>query len=403
VNRFIARQPIFDRRMVVVGYELLFRTDLDNYAKAFDTERMSSSVISDSIAVFDIEQLTDNRGAFMNFDRTALVNGYASLLPPRLVTLELLETIEPDDEVLRACRTAKQAGYQIALDDFIDRPEMDPLIALADCLKVDVLATPQAELRAIVARRNRPGLRFLAEKVESQTVYQDAAALGFSLFQGYFFEKPTVVSKKDVPGFKLNYLRLLKELHAGPFNLDQVERITKQDVSISYKLLRYVNSAGFGLRNRVSSIREVLFLLGQDNIRKLVTLWALTGLGQTGPAELIAQSVVRARLCESVAQRTLGAHAKNEAFLIGVFSLIDVIVGQPIAEVVGQLPVSERVQQGLIDQSGELRPILDCVIAYERGNWEVFSRLAAQLGLEEAAFPELHRAAVAGAAELMGK
>ncbi|MCX6538913.1 MAG: HDOD domain-containing protein [Acidobacteria bacterium] len=401
--RFIARQPIFDRKLGVVAYELLFRSDLDNYCKGIDADAMSSSVINDSMLLFDIDQLTDGRGAFINVGRKALLQGYASLLPARLVTVEILETVEPDDAVIDACQKLKKDGYRIALDDFVDRPEMDRLVALADCLKIDVLTTPPANLKGLVARRRRPGLRLLAEKVETHEVFRQTAALGFELFQGFFFEKPVVLSRKDVPGFKLNYLRLLKEMNDGSFNLDRIEHITKQDVSISYKLLRYINSAGFGLRNRVSSIREALFLLGEDNIRKLVTLWALAGLGQEGPSELIVTSVTRARLCEALAPATEGDARRSEAYLLGVFSLIDVVVGQPMSTVVGQLPISDDVRAGLVEHSGRLRPILDCVEAYERGDWAGFSARAQELGIDEAAFPDLYNAALAGTSELIGQ
>jgi len=403
MDRFIARQPIFDRKLGVVAYELLFRAGLDNYCREIDLERTSSTVISDSAFVFDFEQLTDGRGAFLNFGRDALLKGYASLLPPRLVTVELLETVSPDDEVVEACRTLKQAGYRIALDDFVDRPEMDALVGLADCLKIDVLATTPDEVRRVAGRRKRHGLRLLAEKVETRDVFDYTASIGFELFQGYFFEKPAILSRKDVPGFRLNYLRLLKEMEAGEFDFDQVEQITKQDVSISYKLLRYINSAAFSLRNRVSSIREALFLLGQDNIRKLITLWALAGVGQSGPAELVVTAVARARLCEAIAGATpAAARARSEAFLLGVFSLIDVIVGQPMAEVMSQLPVPEDVRAGLVERRGPLRPILDCVVAYERGDWRTFSALAAQIGFEEKTFPAQYAAAIGAAHQLTG-
>jgi EAL and modified HD-GYP domain-containing signal transduction protein len=278
---------------------------------------------------------------------------------------------------------------------------MDPLVALADCLKIDVLATPLETVLDLVVHRRRPGLRLLAEKVETREMFTQTAAMGFELFQGFFFEKPAVLSRRNVPGFKLNYLRLLKEMHEGSINFDRIEQITKQDVSISYKLLRYINSAGFGLRNRVSSIREALFLLGEDNIRKLVTLWALAGLGQDGPAELIVTSVARAQLCEALVPAAAGSETKSGAFLLGVFSLIDVVVGQPMSTVVSQLPISEDVQAGLVDHAGRLRPILDCVLAYERGDWSGFSARARELGIDEATFPDLYNGALAGTTELV--
>ncbi|MEI6668736.1 MAG: HDOD domain-containing protein [Acidobacteriota bacterium] len=400
MDRFIARQPIFDAKLNVSAYELLFRSDFENIAKGLDVDCMSSEVIHNSILLFDIQRLTDGRGAFVNVGREALLRGYVSLLPAKLTTVEILETVEVDDLVVEACRKLKADGYRLALDDFVDRPDMDPLVAMADCLKIDVLATPLIDVLEVVAHRRRPGLRLLAEKVETREMFEKTAALGFELFQGYFFAKPSVWSAKDVPGFKLNYLRLLREMNEGALDFGRIEVITKQDVSISYKLLRYINSAGFGLRNRVSSIREALFLLGENHVRKLVTLWALAGLGQAGPAELVVTSVARGRLCEILVPASAGPTAKSEAFLLGVFSLIDVVVGRPMAEVVALLPISQNVHDALVHGTGPLRPFLDCAIAYERGHWADFSARARELGVDEALFPEVYTDALAGTSEL---
>lgn len=207
---------------------------------------------------------------------------------------------------------------------------------------------------------------------------------------------------RDIPGFKLNYLRLLREINEASYNLGRIEQILKEDVAIAYKLLRYINSAAFGLRNRVSSLRESLVLLGQDNIRKLASLWALAGIGKDRPEELLTISLARARFCEVMAPNAgLGAR-QSELFMLGMFSLIDVIVSRPMADIVEQLPISEGVREGLVEGTGPLRPVLDCVLAYERGDWTAVSAFAQSHHVNEATIPECYIDSIAMTASLSG-
>jgi EAL and modified HD-GYP domain-containing signal transduction protein len=393
-ERFIARQPIFDTTLGIVAYELLFRSDLDNYCKAVSLAQASSSVISDSVLLFDLARLTDGKGAFINIAREGLLNDHARILPCELATIELLETIEPDDDVIDACRQLKKAGYRIALDDFTDSPAMRPLIALADVIKVDLLATPKARLAPLVRRLRRPGLEFLAEKVETREEFDHATRVGFTLFQGYFFAKPVILSGKSVPGFKAAYLDLLKEINKHPFDINRVEDILKRDVSLSYKFLRYVNSAALGLRGRVTSIRETLLLLGQRNVRALASVWALAGLGKDQPEALLLVSVTRARFCEGLATAIGQPRWQSEAFLLGMLSLIDAIMGQPMATVLDDLPISDDVRLALVEQTGPLHPMMACVLAYEQGDWNAVSTWASQQRVDEAVISQLYLDAI---------
>jgi EAL and modified HD-GYP domain-containing signal transduction protein len=394
VERFLARQPIFDTALRVVAYELLFRSDLDNYCKAVDTTQASSSVISHSALLFDLPHLTGGHRAFVNIGREGLLADHVRVLPPAMTTVEILEHVVADDAVVDACLALKADGYRIALDDYVEGPDSAPLLALADCIKVDVLATPPDRVAELAARLARPGLQLLAEKVETQAVFDEAAKLGFTLFQGYFFARPTVLSGQDVPGFKLAYLQLLQEINRDPFELDRVERIIRQDVSMSYKFLRYINSAAVGLRGRVTSIREAMVLLGQRRIRALGSVWALSGLGQDKPEELVTASVLRAGFCERLAPLAGLRGREDEAFLLGMLSLIDVLVGRPMEDVVGELPLSEDARTALVKGVGPLDPLLRSAIAYEHGEWQAVSRLAAEVGVEESVVPQLYLDAI---------
>lgn len=402
MEKFIARQPIFDRMQRVVGYELLFRSDLDNYCKAVDMTEASSTVISDSLSIFGIDQLTNGKRAFINMSRESLLSGITALLPRNAVTIELIETIEPDETVVDTCRHLKADGFRIALDDFVDRPEMRPLLELADYIKLDVLVTPVDELPTLAARLRQefPQTWLLAEKVETREVFDRCARMGLSLFQGYFFARPTILSGGDISGAKLNYLRLLREMSAEHYDVGRVEQVLRSDVSIAYKLLRYVNSAAFGIRNRVTSLREAVVLLGQNQVRKLAALWAMAGLGKDSPEELLALSITRGRFCEVLAPLAGLGESQSELFLLGMFSVIDVMVRRPMADIVLQLPISEHVRAGLADATGPLRPVLDCVVAYEQGDWARVAAFAAAHGVEADAIPALYVDAVAATSSM---
>ncbi len=388
-ERFIARQPIFDTALHVVAYELLFRSDLDNYCKLLDTTQASSTVISDSVLLFDLAKLTDGRSAFVNIGRDGLLNEHVRLLPSDAVTVEVLESVVPDEPVIDACRALKDAGYRLALDDFIDSPGMRPLIDLADVIKVDLRSTPEP-VADLVARLSRPGLQWLAEKVETREEFQLASAAGCTLFQGYFFARPVVMAGKDVPGFKATYLELLRDINREPYDINLLEQVLKRDVSIAYKFLRYINSAAVGLRNHVSSIRETLLLLGQRNIRMLASIWALAGMGQDRPEALLVLSLTRARFCEGLAGLAGMEHRQAELFLVGMLSVVDAIMGRPMASIVAELPLSEEARLALVEHQGPLQPVMDCTLAYEQGDWDRAQTLALALGVPPAKVPDLY-------------
>jgi EAL and modified HD-GYP domain-containing signal transduction protein len=353
----------------------------------------SSTVISDSVLLFDLAKLTDGRGAFVNIGRDGLLHEHARLLPNDVVTVEVLESVVPDEPVIAACRALKDAGYRLALDDFVDSPPMRPLIDLADVIKVDLRSTPEP-LAPLVKRLSRPGLQWLAEKVETREEFEAAAAAGCEFFQGYFFARPLVMARKDVPGFKAAYLELLRDINREPFDLNLLEQVLKRDVSIAYKFLRYINSAAVGLRNRVSSIRETLLLLGQRRIQMLASVWALAGMGQDRPEALLVLSLTRARFCEGLAPLAGMEHRQAELFLVGMLSLVDAIMGRPMESVVDQLPLSEDARLTLVEHRGPLQPIMDCTLAYERGDWDRARHLAAALGVPSAAIPDLYLASL---------
>ena len=265
---FVARQPIFDQQQQVYGYELLFRSSLDNVFSHPDPNQASAQVMTDGLSLLRMDTLTNQKKAFINIPHDILVDGYVTLLPQETTVVEILETVDPTPQVIAACEKLKDAGYTLALDDFVYEERFEPLVRLADIIKIDVLATPKEQWPVLLKQLAPQRVHFLAEKVETREVYQEACTMGFFYFQGYFFSKPEIISNKDVLGFKLHYLELLQQILKQELDYDQLEDIIKRDLSLSYKLLRYTNSAAFPFRRKIDSISHALALLGEREFRK---------------------------------------------------------------------------------------------------------------------------------------
>jgi EAL and modified HD-GYP domain-containing signal transduction protein len=382
MDTFLARQPIFDRRRRVFAYELLFRSGPENYFCASNRVMPSASIVSSGM--LGVQELTNGKPAFMNFTRETLLADFASVLSPEEVVIELLESVQGDPEVLEACARLKRAGFRIALDDFVETEATAPLLQYADFIKVDVLETGEDE-RVRLARELAPaGIGMLAEKVETWEMFGHAASGGYRYFQGYFFSRPVMVSSKAIPGFRLNYLRLVEEL-SHPTSIERLERVIKQEASIAYRLLRRVNSLAFGFRAEVRSLRHALVLLGEHEIRTSAMVWMFAEIGQEAPSEVVVASTLRARACELIADEGRERLDPSEAFLVGLFSMLDAIMERPMEQVVRNLSISDGVRDALLGRPGRLKHVLDCVLAYERGGWSEAVELAAAAGVEQEA------------------
>ena len=396
---FVARQPIFDQQQKVFAYELLFRSGLANVFTHADPNQATSTVMSNSFIMMGVDTVTGGKKAFLNLTEDLLVDEYVTLLPKDVTVVEILETVDPTPAVIGACKKLKDTGYIIALDDFVDKPEYAPLIDLADIIKVDVLATNAQEQQALISRLGPKRLRFLAEKVETHEAFQEAVKLGFSYFQGYFFSKPIILTGKDVPAFKLNYLNILHELRHEDLNFVKLEELIKKEMSISYKLLRYINSAAFALRQKIDSIRRALTLLGEREVRRWLSLLAMTGMGKDKPEELVIEATIRAKFCESLAPKVGMTQRSQDFFFLGLFSLIDAILEQPLANALNSMPIADDVKAALLGEENFCRDLYDCVLAYEKGDWEKLPALACKIGVNEEETPALYAEAVQWAQE----
>lgn len=396
---FVARQPILDANKSIFAYELLFRSGPENYFPDFDPDAAASRVMSESASVFGLDTLTGGRKAFINVTRRVLLEELFSILPKDWVVIELLETVEPDADVIAACEALKRCGYLLALDDFVDHPKFEPLIELADFLKVDFLAT-DAHGRRKLAERYGARVNLLAEKVETYDDVQEGLSLGYKYFQGFFFCRPEVIARREVPGFKLNYLKFIREVSLPELDLDQVEQVIKQEVSLSVKLLRFLNSAAFGYSGRVSSVRQALILLGERPVKKWASMIALSEIGEDKPCELVVTSLTRARLCELLAPHAGLDQRTHDLFLVGMFSLIDALIGRPIAELIKEMAVSPEIQTALLEDGSALGHVRRLAIAQERADWDEVSSLSASLGIADDALTHAYAQAVAWVGEI---
>lgn len=389
-----ARQPIFDSRQRVFAYELLFRSSFENSFDFSDGDQATSRVL-DSVVSLGLDRLLGGRAAFINFTREALMEELATLLPAERLTIEVLETVEPDEEVVAACRRLKGLGYQLALDDITSLDEVhNPLLSLADIVKVDFsLASPRQKAE-IPGQLRAQGIKAVAEKVEEREEFDRAVAWGYQYFQGFFFCSPQIIAARDIPAFKLNQLQLLKVLHNAELDYGEIEHVLSRDLSFSYRLLRYLNSALFGLRSEVRSIRHALSMLGEILIKRWVAMVVLAAIASDKPAELLRVALLRARFCELLSLPLVSREEQGDFFLLGLFSVIDACLNQPMELVVADLPLAPEVKAGLLGADNLHGRVFQCVSAFEQADWAAVTGLADSLKLPAEFVGESYRQSV---------
>jgi c-di-GMP-related signal transduction protein len=392
-ERFIARQPIFDKRLRVYAYELLFRGGPQNYF--LPSKSASCGVIADSMSPFDLKTLTGNVRAFMNVDGLALRLGAPRLLPPDRVVVEILETVEPSEEIVKICRELRDAGYVLALDDFVDDPKMAPLVELAQFLKVDFQLL-DGDARERLARKysDCSNLALLAEKVETEIELAEARNLGYAYFQGYFFCKPAMIETRGIPGNKLLQLELLSAVAAPELNYPAIEDLLRREPSLLYRLLRYLNSALLGLRTEVHSVRQALSLIGENEFRRWVSIFAIVAMSSGKPPELIRLALTRGYFCEEFSGAVGLGKEGSDLFLTGLLSVVDALLDRPIGEVLSSLPVRQEVKFALIGGKNRFRDVYDLLQTLERAEWSELPTCVERLGCGEEEISSAYRSAL---------
>ena len=369
---FIGRQAILDKKKGVYAYEILFRSGLKNaFDPNLDGNVATQSVMVNAMLEFGMKKLVSDKKAFINFTEKNLLNRAPQLLPADSIVVEILETVQPTPAILEAVQELKDEGYKIALDDFVLLPGYEPLIDMADIIKVDFRITEDPEERKRL-REILPGhVRLLAEKIETEEEFHQALEYGYVLFQGYFFCKPVVLHKKKLTSNALSQIRLLKEVNRQDFDFSAIINVISSDTNLVHKLLTYINSVGIGLTYHISNLRQAAVLLGSGGMRRWVTLISLQTFSEDKPPELFTISLLRAKFCELIAHEIKRPDlTPDTGFLLGMFSLLDVLLSQPMEEVLKEVGLSSELNAALLGEDNILRHVLDLVIAYEQGDWD---------------------------------
>jgi c-di-GMP-related signal transduction protein len=377
MNICLARQPIFDAKLNVIGYELLYRSNEGSTSyDGSDPDQASSEMIMMGLDA-SIKMLAEDRLAFINFTENLILNEAATILPKSNLVVEILESISPNEEVLRSCRKLKRQGYTLSLDDFIYSEESAAFLELADIVKIDFLNRDMKDIERDVEKIARfSHIHLLAEKVETREVFELAKGLNFVYFQGYFFSKPVLISRKKLTPVKANQLQLIHYAMDPLVDYKRLASIIANDAVLSYRILRLVNSAYYGLQYKVKNIRHALAILGIRNIRKYVALLTIDRMNDEKPEELIKMSMVRGRVLEALAGLAGMRRSRDELFMLGLFSLIDVLSDSTMDEVLERINLPNKVSQALVTGEGKYADMLNIVMSYERGDWPQAAEIA---------------------------
>ncbi|MDP2559594.1 EAL and HDOD domain-containing protein [Psychrobium sp. 1_MG-2023] len=390
-----ARQPILDLDLNLWGYELLFRDGLTNAFPDIDGSEATSRLIAGSQFDFSLSDFIGDKPAFINFTLETLVNKYPSLVPKEQLVVEVLETERPGKRLLAEVKELHEQGYTVVLDDYTHQPVWRHFFPYISMLKIDVLESdPEDIQQAIDAIKDFPHIKLLAEKVETQAQFESAKSLGFSYFQGYFFAHPEVVQAKALSPAQFSLAELLYETSKAELDLPKIIKVFELDVNLAYKLLRYSNSAIFRRRAEISSIKQALITLGKSELQKFISVLFSAQVGSDKPPELMAMSLTRAKFAEGLALKSSKVDDSSVAFLTGMLSLIDAILGETMESAMEKLPLAQEIKDALVQQEGPLARLVEIARSYETSNWEASALQLESLGIEEAAVPEIYQSSL---------
>jgi c-di-GMP-related signal transduction protein len=384
---YVARQPVFDKTRSIYGYELLYReSEKENKFPETDGDYASSRVITGAFLALGLDTLTSGKHAFINFTSDLISSGVASLLPKEQLVIEILENVVPTQEIIEACKQLKAQGYSLALDDYVMDPAFEPLARLADIIKVDFQKVSEDNQYNILSMHKGHGIQFLAEKVETEEEFRRALDLGYSLFQGYFFARPVILSTNTIPVGRLGYIRLMQAVNSPNPDFRMIISAIESDVKLSLETIKLTNSVFYSSRMKISSIKQAVVALGLEGVRKWIYLAAMRRLGVDKPDILVSTSIIRAKFMELLSL-AIGQSCKGPVYsMLGLFSLLDVLTNCSFETLLSNLNITDEIKQILLyrDFNSKLGATYCTMLAYERGEWESTSESARMLGLSRA-------------------
>lgn len=396
---FIGRQPILNQHQQIIGYELLFRHSAGAQSAVItDDLKASTRVLVNTVAEMGTQWVLGDKFAFINVNEEQLHSDLLHLLTPERTVLEVLETVKPSEAVTRQLQALRTYGFKIALDDYVHTPENAMLLRCTDYLKYDVLAQGLNHCAPLLAQLRARGIKTLAEKVESHEEFIACKQMGFDMFQGYYFAKPETLSAKVInPAFQ-SILELLNLVHKDAETVE-LETGFKRDAALSLKLLRYINSVGFGLTHKINSIRQALTVLGRKQLYRFLTLIFITANDKVTPPAVMKTAVIRGRMTELLGTGHLDQTGRDNLFIVGIFSLLDVMLDMPMQQVLENVMVPDAVQAALLNREGAYGPYLELTEACEKGNDRLES-IAGKLGLTSTEVNDCNFSAIAWADNL---
>lgn len=377
--RYVARQPILDLHGKVHGYELLFRNGPEAVFRG-DGD-VATRTMLDSTVLFGLGLLTAGLPAFVNCTEESLTRNLVHVMPSGMTVLEILENIEPSPKVIEACRRLKASGFRLALDDFIWRPGIEPLVEIADYIKVDFCVTDRRERRRLLDQLSGVTVALVAEKVETQEQVRQAREEGFTLLQGFYFCRPVLMENRKIPANRISHVEILRLMESESMDLHDLTRQVERDTSLTYRLLRLINSPACAMQQEVRSVQAALIAVGEETFRRMATLAITSEMNAGQPTELLRMAFVRARFCELAALFTGLDH--TEQYLLGLLSLLPAMLRMPMRELAPSLPLREEIRRAMLGEKIPERSLLCWLEAHERGNWELCDLVAERRDLRQ--------------------
>lgn len=391
---FVARQAIFNRKQNVVAYELLFRNSAENFFPDIEEGQATARLIMENQLNLGTRHITSGKTALINIGPDSLKHNLCDFLPCKDVVIELLETIEPTDDNYQLCRELFHKNYKLALDDFVYNEQWERFLKFIKLVKFDIAQTPLSDIAEIVEKlKQHKKIKILAEKIETQADYHQAHKMGFDYFQGYFFAKPTMHEQQDIDYNYAVVVAIYAQVMKPSPDIKQISTLFEADAALAYKLMRLINSGVFPIQSKISSIKQALVYLGHERLKKFISLIVTAHTAGKKPAELMQVCVVRARFCELIAKQVSKSLA-GEAFLTGLFSLLDAILDQPMSLLVEKLPFPDDIKAALLNEKNTLYYILNLVQAYETGSWWTLEKAVILLNVKSDVLPGLYNQAV---------
>ncbi len=376
-DTYVARQPIFNARRQTLGYEILFRNGENNaYPADIDPNRATYRLIVENFLSLGTNPAMRGSRCFINFPYQSLLNRLPLSLPRKEIVVEVLESCPPNDELFAALQELHHRGYHVALDDFVYTPQWERFLPLVQIIKIDIQQVGLDAACEFVTRRLGQGCKrkYLAEKIETEQEYVRARSAGFSFFQGFFFSKPLLVKQRYFSPEQMVVMELFQEVCKPVVDFEKVESIVSKDVAVSYQLIKFVNAMSDRLEVSISSFRQALVYLGQDKLKTFVSLAIASYISSTKPPALFDLSLQRAQFCLLMARDNPFREFHDQAFLIGLFSILDALLDLSLEQLVGQLPLTETIKSALLAREGPLGTLLSIEECFERGDWQGVSR-----------------------------